>query len=69
MLKETVCLVMKSMESLTEKEIGKLHHYLGHCSVDKPEKLITNADRMKSKPTWKRSEHAVKAAEYSKTGS
>ena len=32
---EVICLAVAETEELTEKEIKKLHHYWGHCRVDK----------------------------------
>ena len=43
---ECVCLAVAEIEELTEKEVDKLHHYWGHCRVDKLAKLIQDAGRM-----------------------
>ena len=43
---EVICLAVAETEELTEKEIQKLHHYWGHCRVDKLSKLIQDAGRL-----------------------
>ena len=43
---EVICLAVAETEELTEKEIKKLHHYWGHCRVDKLSKLIQDAGRL-----------------------
>ena len=42
---EVHCLVCDT-KGLSLKEVEKLHHYFGHVSVEKLEKLIKNADRL-----------------------
>ena len=43
---EVICLAVAETEELTEKKIQKLHHYWGHCRVDKLTKLIQDAGRL-----------------------
>ena len=37
---------MNTFKELSDKEVTKLHHYWGHCSVEKLGCLIQNAGRM-----------------------
>ena len=43
---EIICLSVEVSKELTLKEIEKLHHYWGHCSVEKLETLIKNSGRL-----------------------
>lgn len=46
MVEDAVCLAMNIVEELDEKEVRKLHHYWGHCRVEKLGTLIERAGRM-----------------------
>ena len=43
---EIIVLTMETSEELSQKDIEKLHHYWGHCSVEKLEILIKNSGSM-----------------------
>ena len=46
---DIMCLVTESEEELTDQELKKIHHTLGHNSAEKLTKLIFNAKRTKDK--------------------
>ena len=43
---EIIVLTMETSEELSQKDVEKLHHFWGHCSVEKLEILIKNSGRM-----------------------
>ena len=45
-IEDTLCLAIKAMTEISEKDVKKLHHYWGHCNVKKLAKVISQSGLM-----------------------